>query len=603
MRTFVRKKTDKAVKDTLYVYENDDYKVVLDGNWVEISKNGKTVYSGNTTARNGREAFEIAKRQRLIDGEDEEIRKLANEIRVPEKVLRNYMNFEGLTLKEVYDIYEKVGFDPAKMTKMYDSYDKKEDSSIKDLYSLQELKEMRVAQHPNSEGHNTDIYKIEGKYSTNPNTSNKRFNTLEEVKKYIENDFRDSSEELIEDSSYSELRNAIKHWANEGKLSEDIISLVKKYYPNSTLKERQEAFEEATNIKFAERMFDAKPVDMKALVNDIVQNDRIRISSWNSDGEITMDTNQLFSSDVNTLCRAIKQRGYNCEVVGNRTVKIKDNENTNLEDSYIYSDVGQDYNNIISDIKSHGLDVQIMGNSNGGGKYIRVNGTKQQLEKLKEMGYFENEIIHDSSVKDDQYDNEKKILSEKWVGKTAQEVASMLKKVGLTYLVNTYDLSKMRKQISFTDKDHKNNLILLFSLTKDGKEDKVLKAELNYRFIDEKIDDSALSNAYSEIKKFYPNAELFTTTKNGIGAIVIKNAGSLGSGIKQFLTNINKKYGRSHAGFGGRPTDEIEIVGNEAVVFIKDSAIKDYSVKHKGKQYIVRATSEKDAALKVARKK
>ena len=34
----------------------------------------------------------------------------------------------------------------------------------------------------------------------------------------------------------------------------------------------------------------------------------------------------------------------------------------------------------------------------------------------------------------------------------------------------------------------------------------------------------------------------------------------------------------------------------------RDSAIKDYSVKHRGKQYIVRATSEKDAALKVMRK-
>lgn len=92
--------------------------------------------------------------------------------------------------------------------------------------------------------------------------------------------------------------------------------------------------------------------------------------------------------------------------------------------------------------------------------------------------------------------------------------------------------------------------------------------------IKDSVKDSNISNAYSEIKRFYPEAELFATTKNGMGAIVIKNANSLGSGFKQFLTNINKKYGRPHAGFGGRPTDEIDIVGNEALIFIKDS-VKD----------------------------
>lgn len=92
--------------------------------------------------------------------------------------------------------------------------------------------------------------------------------------------------------------------------------------------------------------------------------------------------------------------------------------------------------------------------------------------------------------------------------------------------------------------------------------------------IKDSVKDSNVSNAYSEIKRFYPEAELFATTKNGMGAIVIKNANSLGSGFKQFLTNINKKYGRPHAGFGGRPTDEIDIVGNEALIFIKDS-VKD----------------------------
>ena len=65
--------------------------------------------------------------------------------------------------------------------------EKLSDSTNDELYSLQELREMRV---DNYKG--TDIYKIYGQYSTNPNTSNRRFNTLEQVKDYIDNSFRDS---------------------------------------------------------------------------------------------------------------------------------------------------------------------------------------------------------------------------------------------------------------------------------------------------------------------------------------------------------------------------------------------------------------------------
>lgn len=117
-----------------------------------------------------------------------------------------------------------------------------------------------------------------------------------------------------------------------------------------------------------------------------------------------------------------------------------------------------------------------------------------------------------------------------------------------------------------------NNSVII---TNNGKTLEIPLNSIALRQKDSKMKDSNISNAYSEIKRFYPTAELFATTKNGMGAIVVKNAGSLGSGIKQFLTNINKKYGRPHAGFGGRPTDEIEIVGNEAIVFINDSTTKD----------------------------
>lgn len=57
-----------------------------------------------------------------------------------------------------------------------------------ELYSLQELREMRIGNYKES-----DIYKVNGKYSTNPNTSKERFDSLEEVKKYIDNKYsRDS---------------------------------------------------------------------------------------------------------------------------------------------------------------------------------------------------------------------------------------------------------------------------------------------------------------------------------------------------------------------------------------------------------------------------
>lgn len=57
-----------TMKDTFEVYENDKYKVILDGSWLEITtRNGETIYSGNTTARTAREAFEMAKKKNLID--------------------------------------------------------------------------------------------------------------------------------------------------------------------------------------------------------------------------------------------------------------------------------------------------------------------------------------------------------------------------------------------------------------------------------------------------------------------------------------------------------------------------------------------------------
>ena len=76
-----------------------------------------------------------------------------------------------------------------------------------ELYSLQELREMRIGSYKES-----DIYKVNGKYSTNPNTSSERFNSLEEVKKYIDNKYsRDSLSSTNEEVTRS-LENNLKNY-------------------------------------------------------------------------------------------------------------------------------------------------------------------------------------------------------------------------------------------------------------------------------------------------------------------------------------------------------------------------------------------------------
>lgn len=98
--------------------------------------------------------------------------------------------------------------------------EKLSDSINDELYSLQELREMRV---DNYKG--IDIYKIYGQYSTNPNTSNRRFNTLEQVKDYIDNEFRDS---VIKDEEtpYEEVTENL-----EKNIKDDSdLSLLKEYF-------------------------------------------------------------------------------------------------------------------------------------------------------------------------------------------------------------------------------------------------------------------------------------------------------------------------------------------------------------------------------------
>lgn len=90
---------------------------------------------------------------------------------------------------------------------LYDLIKSTNDSVKDELYSLQELKEMRIGNYKES-----DIYKVNGKYSTNPNTSHERFNSLEEVKKYIDNKYsRDSLSSTNEEVTKS-LENNLKNY-------------------------------------------------------------------------------------------------------------------------------------------------------------------------------------------------------------------------------------------------------------------------------------------------------------------------------------------------------------------------------------------------------
>lgn len=88
-------------------------------------------------------------------------------------------------------------------------------------------------------------------------------------------------------------------------------------------------------------------------------------------------------------------------------VEIKDS----VKDSYIYADLGQDYKKNADDIRKMGLKVSFMGRSDGYGMYGKIEGTRQQLERLQELGYFENEIIKDSISQE--YEEIRKQIGEK----------------------------------------------------------------------------------------------------------------------------------------------------------------------------------------------
>lgn len=177
------------------------------------------------------------------------------------------------------------------------------------------------------------IDKDEGKYIYNIDLRNGKYNTtndvmkaekytidnarkiINELKKY---NFNLTSSEYLGDSVKDELYNG---YHIDKELNEYVV------YDKHYNKEygRYKSLEEAKiNCKY--NTFDSvnDGIDVGSLVKDLVHNDQIRISSWTDDGKITLDLNQLYSTDVNQLCRVIKQRGYNCKILNTRTVKVSD---------------------------------------------------------------------------------------------------------------------------------------------------------------------------------------------------------------------------------------------------------------------------------------
>lgn len=127
----------------------------------------------------------------------------------------------------------EAGKDPKQALAIAYSIQRENDSDevIKDeLYSLQELREMRIGNYKES-----DIYKVNGKYSTNPNTSKERFNSLEEVKKYIDNKYSKDSLASTNEEVTKSLEKNLKNFEDSSDLS-----LLKEYYAETQPNKKME---------------------------------------------------------------------------------------------------------------------------------------------------------------------------------------------------------------------------------------------------------------------------------------------------------------------------------------------------------------------------
>lgn len=195
---------------------------------------------------------------------DSKMKKDSNLTEVVKFLKQNLFNFD------VY--YDKINFDSTEemrnaieLLKIYNyKYriynsnsiiveDSKMRDSIKDeLYTLEELRKMRIGNYKE-----IDIYRVDGKFSTNPNTSKERFDTFEEVKRYIDNGFRDSiKDELFEeynanreikDATNSEIINAINNfkrlypnWENVRKKIWEKDRVIKKEIKNLESQQKNE---------------------------------------------------------------------------------------------------------------------------------------------------------------------------------------------------------------------------------------------------------------------------------------------------------------------------------------------------------------------------
>lgn len=197
---------------------------------------------------------------------------------------------------------------------------------------------------------------------------------------------------------------------------------------------------------------------------------------------------------------------------------------------------------------------------------------KDTLEILETDGY---KIILDGSWLEITTRNGETIYSGNTTAKSVREAYNMAKRQNLVDCgIDIEDANKTFKLIENKAEAEKfakeNKGTVTPYKTGDGSFDGFI-----VWYKDSAIKDSNLSNAYAELKKYYPNAQVSMTNKT----LIVTNVNELGSGIKNFLTNLNKKYGSPVSGFGGRPTNEPHITNNEALLIIKDSAIKDSSTK------------------------
>lgn len=139
--------------------------------------------------------------------------------------------------------------------------------SIKDeLYTLEELRKMRIGNYKE-----IDIYRINGKFSTNPNTSKERFNTFEEVKKYIDNGFRDSIKDVepkADENKDEFISRFMRETKEEYPDEKQRLAVAYSYWDKKSTKDEESTYTEVT--KELEKDYNNFTKDSKLTLDQII---------------------------------------------------------------------------------------------------------------------------------------------------------------------------------------------------------------------------------------------------------------------------------------------------------------------------------------------